>query len=204
MNTLLLAAGLLLASQATEQTPPYYYCEVTRTIPFGNVTVLQYVATAGVSEPSRTSWFAERGPERSLLMAIWSDRAEMRDTARGAEIFIGYKPSDRAAQYRVEVARAGAAAGDAVLRSEPHVASANGFVSLRTHWGPVVALLAGGGTDLEVRVLNADGTLVLRDWIDAAEFARSLRIAGEIQPEFDAMIANYRERCRPSNSNGRR
>ncbi|HEV7660710.1 MAG TPA: hypothetical protein VGO55_12800 [Allosphingosinicella sp.] len=180
MNMLLLAAALLSTAPAAAPGPPYFYCKVSRTIPFGNVTVLQYVNTAGVSEPARTSWFAERGPDRTLLMAIWSDRAEMRDTVRGADIFIGYRPSGPTAQYRVEVARAGAAAGDPVLRSELHVASANGFVSLRTYWGPVTALLADG-TDLEVRILDARGTLVLRDWIGAAEFGRSLRIAGEIQ-----------------------
>jgi len=199
---LLLAASLLFASQAGERTPPYYYCEITRTVPFGNVTVLQYVNTAGVSEPPVTTWFAERAPDRTVILASWNGRAEMRDTARGGEILVGYRPSDTNAQYRVEVARPGAAAGDPVVRSELHRPSANGIVSLRTHWAPVLALLAGA-TDLEVRILDAQGAIVLRDWIGAAEFGRSLSIAGEVQPEFEAMIANYRERCRPVDNNGR-
>lgn len=199
---LLLAAALISIAPPPERNSPHFYCEVTRTVPFGNVTVLQYVNPAGASEPPVTTWFAERAADRTVILAAWHGRAEMRDTARGGEILIGYRPADGSVQYRVEVARAGAAAGDPVLRSELQRPSANGVVSLRTRWGPVVALL-GGAADLEVRVLDAEGTVILRDWVGAAEFGGSLRIAGEIQPEFEAMIANYRERCRPVDGNGR-
>src|SRR6185436_5965312 len=121
-------------------------------------------------------------------------RDELEGRGQGGSILFGYRPSDTTKQYRVEVAAAGAAASDPVLRSELQMPSANGIVSLRARWAPVVAMLAGR-VDLEVRVLNAEGTMIRRDWIDAAEFGRSLRIAGEIQPEFESMIAHYRERC---------
>ena len=199
---LLLAVGLLAASPAAEANPPYFYCEVTRSVPFGNVTVLQYVNTTGASEPPVTTWFAERATDGTVLLASWNDRSEMEDRQQGGEIYFGYSPSDTRAQYRVEIGPVGAASGDQGIRSDLLTPSPNGLVGLRTRWAPVVALLAGG-KDLEVRVLNARGAVIRRDRIDNAEFGRSLGIAGQIQPEFEAMIANYRERCRPSDSNGR-
>jgi hypothetical protein len=199
---LLLAVGLSVASPTEVRTPPYFYCEVSRDVPFGNVTVLQYVNTAGASEPPVTTWFAERATDGTVLLAAWNDRAEMEDGKQGGEIYFGYSPSDSTAQYRVEIGPAGTASGHQGIRSELKTRSANGLVGLRTHWVPVLALLAGG-KDLEVRVLDAAENVVRRDRIDAAEFGRSLRIAGEIQPEFQEMIANYRKRCRPSETNGR-
>jgi hypothetical protein len=197
MNLLLLIA----ASASMAQTSPYYYCEVTRPVPFGNVTVLQYVNTTGESEAPVTTWFAERAPDGTVLLAAWHNRSEMADSAQGGEIFFGYTSADRALQYRVEVAPFGQAASDRKISSELLTIPASGIIGLRTHWGPVAALLAGG-VDLEVRVLLADGTIVRRDRVGAAEFGQSLRIAGEIQPEFEAMIADYRARCRPIDNNG--
>jgi hypothetical protein len=203
MNPLLLAAGLLLSSSQAEPGPPYFYCEVTRTVPYGNVTVLQYVNPAGSSEPPVTTWFAERGTWGTVLLAAWDSKAEMEDSVQGGELYFGYQPQDRSGQYRVEISRAGAAAEEPVHRSELQTPSANGLVGLRMRWSPVVALLANGA-ELEVRVLAADGSVVRRDRVGGDEFDRALSIAGEIQPEFEAMAANYRERCRPTDSNGRR
>jgi len=203
---MILPLALLLAAlqSAVPASPPYYYCEVSRQVPFGNVTVLQYVNMAGPSEAPTTSWFADRGAGGTVLMAVWGTRAQMADPGEGGEIFFGYRPPDPNAQYRVEVAAIdGAGASGPPLSSALHQASRNGLVGLRTHWGPVTALLAAGAR-LEVRVVRPDGAVIRLDRIDTAEFGRALRLAGEIQPAFAAKAANYREHCRPTNSNGRR
>lgn len=199
MTPFALVAGLALAAQPAAS--PYYYCEVTRTVPFGNVTVLQYVATAGVSEPPVTTWWSERAADGIVLLAAWNTRAEMAGAGQGGELYIGYRPSNRSAQYRVEVIPIDAAPANMVLRSELQVSSRNGLVGLRTHWAPVMALVTGR-SGIEARALSADGAILRWDRITAPEFDRALRIAGEIQPEFETMVANYRERCRPVNSNG--
>ena len=194
--------GLLFASQAAAAQPPYFYCEATRNVPFGNVTVLQYVATSGNSEAPVTSWFTERGPGGTVTIAFWHDAAEMADRALGGEIVFGWQPPDRSARYRVEVAPVGTPVADShALRSELQVPSANGIVKLQTHWAPATAMLAGG-RDLEIRILDANDAVLRRDTVGAGEFAAALRLAGDIQPEFQAIRADYRRRCRPVDNNG--
>lgn len=195
-------SGFLLASQATPPEPPYFYCEVTRDVPFGNVTVLQYVATSGESEPPVSSWFTQRGEGGTVTIAFWHDAAEMADQAQGGEIVFGYQPADRSARYRVEIAPVGTpVAGPGALRSDLQLPSANGIVKLQTRWIPATALLAGGA-DVEIRVLDANGAVVRRDTIGASEFGAALRLAGDIQPAFQAMRADYRRQCMPTNSSG--
>ena len=45
-------------------------------------------------------------------------------------------------------------------------------------------------------MLSADGTVLRNDPVDLAGFARAVAIGGSLEPELNAMVADYRNRCR--------
>jgi hypothetical protein len=55
--------------------------------------------------------------------------------------------------------------------------------------------LLTGAPDPRIVVRHADGTVLRSDPVDLPGFARAVVLGASMEPELDAMVADYRNRC---------
>lgn len=199
---LTLAAGLPAAVRADPGPPPlppepirppYYSCSVEREVPNGTVNVFKLIEPSGRgrSDTRLHTWLTELAPGGIQLQATWTDEPP---TETGW-IDILYPMETGQDVYRIQVLRSAPADDGDELHWESGLRQPrDGSLQVQAPWGPFLGLLAGAPTPT-IAVRAADGEVIRGDPVDLTGFARAVTIGDSLEPELDAMVADYRNRC---------
>jgi hypothetical protein len=189
MKCLAILAAMTLATPAAARDAQSYYCELS----MGNLASYQYVSLAGVAGPRTTVWNA-RTPQGGInLMVSWTGEAAAAMIESNFVAF-SYRPA-RSGRYRIELRPGeGLLLPELFFTSDLKRTNSDGLLWF-TDWRTLTA--AGAGmTGLRAIVISANGRTVREDALDAESFGAAFENAMEIQPEMNAMVAGYRQRCR--------
>lgn len=170
--------------------PPYYSCSVERGVPNGTVQVFRLIERSGrpYGDDRLHTWISYLSPGGIQLHATWSDEPP----AETGWIDILYPMADSQDVYRIQVRRGGP---DEELRWESALRHpSQGSLQVRASWGPFFGLLAGAWNPTIV-VFGADGNVLHSDPVDLSGFAPAVALGDSLEPELDAMVADYRNRC---------
>lgn len=174
--------------------PPYHSCVVEREVPNGTVQAFRLIERSGRPYNADTlhMWISTLGPDGIQLHATWADEPP----AESGWINILYPMADNGEVYRIQVRRDAPGDDREDLQWESRLRRASeGSLHARASWGPFLGLLAGA-TDPRIVVLGADGTVLRNDPVNLAEFSRAVALGDSLEPELEAMVADYRNRCR--------
>lgn len=172
--------------------PPYYSCVVERVVPNGTVETFKLIEPSGRGRDDERlhSWISYLSPAGVQLHATWTDSPP----AETGWIAILSPMENSDDVYRIQVRRS-ATDDSEELRWETGLRHpSDGTLQTSAGWGPFLGLLAGA-PDPHIMVLSADGTVLHSDPIDVAGFARAVALGDSLEPELDAMVADYRNRC---------
>lgn len=173
--------------------PPYHSCSIEREAPNGTVQVFQLIGRSPRSYSVGTlhTWVHNLSPGGIQLQAVWSEEPP----AETGWIAIIYPMTDTEDVYRIQVRRTAPGDDTEDLQWESGLRHAReGSLQVQAPWGPFVGLLAGA-RDPRIVVLGADGTVLRNDPVDLAGFARAVALGDSLEPELNAMVADYRNRC---------
>jgi hypothetical protein len=174
--------------------PPYYSCVVEREVPNGTVQAFRLIERSGRPYNTDTlhTWVSNLSPDGIQFHATWSDEPP----AETGWIAILYPMTDAEDVYRMQVRREAPGDDTEDLQWESGLRHAReGSLQVHASWGPFLGLLAGA-RDPRIVVLGADGTVLRNDPVDLAGFGRAVALGDSLEPELDAMVADYRNRCR--------
>jgi hypothetical protein len=186
-----LPAFILLALAALAIPPPverpdWYDCSVERRGMAGTALVTQSLPPEGAGGPRQTSWRPPIEREGIDLLAIWEETPIRLASGRVA-VLLFTPPA------RVEVRRIGPGGGRATAFA--------GAFPLRDRiagagigWVPFLAM-ARGAAALEVAAVDADRRVIRSIRIQRRDLERVAGLVTGIQREFDAIVADRRNRC---------
>jgi hypothetical protein len=174
--------------------PPYYSCMVQREVPNGTVQAFKLIERSGRPYGGGDrlhTWVSDLSPGGVQLHATWSEEPP----AETGSIDILYPMADTQDVYRIQVRRDSPVYDLDDLQLESGLRHArDGSLHVSASWGPFLGLLAGA-PDPRIVVLGADGNVLRSDPVDLAGFARAVALGDSLEPELDAMVADYRNRC---------
>jgi len=172
--------------------PPYYSCMVEREVPGGTVSAFKLIEPSGrgVNDERLHSWVTPLSPDGVQLHAVWTDAPP----AETGWITILYPMEDSEQVYRIQVLRTAPEHGEALQWETQFQRPAGGSLQTIASWGPFMGLLAGA-PDPRIVVRAADGSVVRSDPVDLPGFAAAVTLGDSLEPELDAMVADYRNRC---------
>jgi hypothetical protein len=173
--------------------PPYYSCRVERDAPNGTVQAYRLIERSGrpYNDDTLHTWVSNLSVDGIQLHATWADEPP----AETGWIDILYPMTDTEDVYRIQVRRVAPGNDSEDLQWESALRHAReGSLQVSAEWGPFLGLLAGA-PDPRIVVLGADGTVLRSDSVDLAGFARAVAIGDGLEPELNAMVADYRNRC---------
>jgi hypothetical protein len=187
-----LPAFAMLASAALAIPPPldrpgWYDCTVERRDAAGTIFVTQSIPPEGSAGPRRTSWHPAIRDEGVNLWADWEGPAPVRMASGRVHVLLFTTPA------RVEMRRIGPRGGRetrfAGLFPLPDRIAGAGI-----DWGPFLAM-ARGAAALEIAAVDSNRHVVRSVRLRARDLERVASLVAAIQPEFDAIAADYRNRC---------
>jgi hypothetical protein len=198
----LLIASALLAVQAPPEPPPpppepirppYYSCSVEHVEPIGAIRANEFVHPNGVRDGPVFSWEVQRAPDGIRTDAIWG--IEGPDEYSSVEV--AYTGGARDQVYRIQLRLWPGDEGQelqlqsGLMRPRPE----DGLLYIFTRWSALRAMLATA-TEPRFVVLSAEGNVVRSDPVDPAAFEQAIALAAGLRPALEAMVADYRNRCR--------
>jgi hypothetical protein len=172
--------------------PPYYSCMVEREAPGGTVSAFKLIEPSGRGRDDERlhTWTIDLTPGGVQLHAVWTDDPP----AENGWITILYPMEDSADVYRLQVLRT-VPEGESLQWETGLQHPSEGSLQTSAPWGPFMGLLAGA-PDPRIVVRRADGTVLRSEPVDLSGFARAVALGDSLEPELDAMVADYRNRCR--------
>lgn len=173
--------------------PPYYSCRVEREVPNGTVSVFKLIEPSGrgLNDDRLHTWVTNLSLGGVQLHAVWTDDPPVET----GWISILYPMEDIQDVYRIQVLRTPPDNDGEDLQWESGLRQpSDGSLHASASWGPFMGLLAGAA-DPRIVVLAADGTVLRSDPVDLPGFARAVALGDSLEPELDAMVADYRNRC---------
>ncbi len=173
--------------------PPYYSCAVERAVPNGTVSAFRLIEPSGrgLNDDRLHSWDISLSPGGIQLHAVWTDDPP----AETGWIVILAPMEDTRDVWRIQVLRAPDNGGEDLQWETGLRRPRDGTLQVNTSWGPFMGLLAGA-PDPRIVLRSADGTVLRSDPIDLPGFARAVALGDSLEPELDALVADYRNRCR--------
>lgn len=204
---LTLAAGLPAAVRADPGPPPpevpppppyepmqrpYYSCVVEREAPGGTVSAFKLIERSGGGREGERlhTWVTDLTPGGVQLHAVWTDDPP----AESGWIDILFPLEDSADVYRFQILRTAPPGGGGRQWETGLLRPSEGSLDTSISWGEFMDLLAGAA-DPRIVVRGADGTVLRSDPVDLSGFARAVALGDSLEPELDAMVADYRNRC---------
>jgi hypothetical protein len=187
-----LLASVLPASAALAIPPPldrpdWYDCTVARQDPAGTVSVTRSIPPEGVGSARVTLWRPSTEAEGMTVWASWEGPAPVAIMSGRIGVLLFTPPT------RVEVRRIGPD-GDRTTRFTGAFPAPDRIGGAGLDWGAFLAM-ARGATALEIAAVDADRHTLRSVRIPARDLERVGEMVTAIQPEFDAVVADYRNRC---------
>jgi hypothetical protein len=170
---------------------PHYSCQAERRGADGSVSISRHLSSAGAAGPSHAMWTKEFGAGGVLLSSTWDPPAP-RESSR---IHLFYQNSDSRRAYRFRVQRSAPNGGNRLLFDSGLLRRPDGFLQISTEWRRLSRRLAGAA-DSRLLIVRSDDMVIRSDPIDPEILSRVVATAASLQPELDAMVADYRHRCR--------
>jgi hypothetical protein len=169
---------------------PHFLCQVERNSPDGAVSAARQISEAGIPGPPLGMWTKQLTPDGISLTSGW----ELPAPAGYSFVQLSWQNTDSRRTYRFRVQR-DLPNGENQLLFETRLTRApDGMLVAFTDWAPLAAMLAGAA-DPRILIVRSDGRIVRSDPIDPEMFGRVAATAAGLQPELEALVADYRNRC---------
>lgn len=169
---------------------PHFSCQIDRRGADGVVSVSRRISPSGAPGPSFAMWVKQFGPDGVSLVSGWEAPAPMDSSF----VQLSYQNKDSRRAYRFRVQRSVPNGEQQLLFESGLLRPPDGALNVFTEWGPLSHMLAGAA-DPRILIVRSDGMIVRSDPIDPEIFGRVVATAAALQPEVDAMVADYRNRC---------
>lgn len=187
--------ALLLASPAFAAlaTPPplarpgWHDCTVRRGGPAGTFSVIQSIPPEGTGGPRQTYWRPPIEDNGVNVTIAWEQPGPIRIES-GRVIILLFTPPARVEVYRI------GPDGERETRFTGQFAPPDRMAGAGMDWASFLAM-ARGAAALEVAAVDTNGRVIRSVRVLTGDLERVADLVAGIRTEFDAIVADYRNRC---------
>lgn len=176
--------------EPVRELPPRFSCAVNRESPLGTLGAQQSVSPSGVADDPIYSWTAFLSPRGIAITTAWIGA----HPADHSFVQLSYNEPEPDMAYRFRVQRDVPNGQSRLLFQSEFTRPEGGVLNVFTDWGPLTGILSRAA-DPRILLLDANGAAIRSEQVDPEDFDRAVAAAVRLQPELDALVADYRNRC---------
>lgn len=177
--------------------PETYTCQLERPAPLGTIRAGQVIQHFGTRSYRNTQWHAALAPGLTLAVGWFQHDPGLAPLGTG-DVTFDYLPPEaqRGKRFRIEIASA----------ADPEIRFTDRWRKITRRYGRHINITArlnvdqlrrhlSGGAAITVTARRSDGAVMTHARLNAADVARALAVAEEVQTPLTAMTADYANRC---------